>query len=435
MFISLRANAILTVGAILVALPQPVWAEYVGAQYTLVPIDRVLNNLAKKSAAKPKDSNLKFNLARAYAMAYAEKAEKVPIQGEAIWYGYEPSNVPFINRPTKDKAKQAIAKKYLAKAIETYEQALKHSPYDLVGRLGYAWSLDQAGRKEAAIAEYRMVIEAAWKKEADLKSPAPNYPSITAEAAGYLIPLLSKSKEAAEITDLQARSAKIQEQIPRMITPIAIPLANGLRARDVEDRAASVAFDADGSAIKGRRWTWIKPNAAWLVIDKQKSAKVESALQMFGNVTFWMFWAHGYEPLQALDDNGDGKLRGTELVGLCLWHDANQNGVSERGEVRPLAAYGIVAISCTHEVDATHPDCIEFSPRGVTFANGASRPTFDVRLHRQSGSSGAIPTYRPPRPRPGGTTGRGLGRRSSSVSISTSSPSSSSPVMSVSTVS
>jgi tetratricopeptide (TPR) repeat protein len=421
--------------AIAFILPPPTWAEYVGAQYTLVPIERVLTNLAKKSAEKPKDSKLKFNLARAYAMAYAEKAEKVPVQGEEIWYGYEPSNVPFINRPTRDKAKLAIAKKNLAKAIETYEQALKRSPYDIVGRLGYAWSLDQAGKKEAAIGEYRKVIETAWKKEADLKAPAPNYPSITAEAAGYLIPLLSKSKDATEITELRARSAKIQEQIPRMITPIAIPLANGLRAREVEDRAASVAFDADGSSIKGRRWTWIKPNAAWLVIDKQNSGKVDSALQMFGNVTFWMFWAHGYEPLQALDDNGDGRLRGKELAGLCLWHDANQNGVSERGEVRPLAAHGIVAISCAHEVDATHPDRIEFSPQGVTFVNGATRPTYDVRLRRQLESNDKSRTYRPPRPRPGETTGRGLGRRTGSTSRSTSSPSSSSPLTSVSTVS
>jgi hypothetical protein len=39
---------------------------------------------------------------------------------------------------------------------------------------------------------------------------------------------------------------------------------------------------------------------------------------------------------------------------VCLWHDANQNGISDRGEVRPLADYGIVAISCAHEVDTAH---------------------------------------------------------------------------------
>jgi hypothetical protein len=316
-------------------------------------------------------------------MAYASKAEKVPVKGEETWYGYEPKNVPFAIVYTKDKAEQAIAKKNLVKAIESYEQALKHSPYDIVGRLGYAWSLDQAGKREAAVAEYRKVIDAAWKKEADLKAPPLGYQLITAEAAGYLIPLLDKTKDATEIKELQARIGKIQEIKPSLITPIAIPLADGLRAIDIEDHAASVAFDADGSAIKGRRWSWIKPNAAWLVIDKQNSGKVDSALQMFGNVTFWMFWDHGYQPLTALDDNGDGQLRGKELAGLCLWHDVNQNGVSEAGEVRPLAAHGIVAISCAHQIDTTHPDRIEFSPRGVKLANGATRATFDIRLHRQ----------------------------------------------------
>jgi hypothetical protein len=160
---------------------------------------------------------------------------------------------------------------------------------------------------------------------------------------------------------------------------------DGLRPHDFEDRRASIAFDADGSAIKGRRWSWIKPSAAWLVFDKQGSGKVDSGLQMFGNVTFWMFWSHGYEALAALDDNGDGQLRGKELSGLCLWRDANQNGASESGEVRPLAVHGIVAISCAYQIDLSHPDRIEFSPRGVTFSNGTTRPTFDVRLHRQDG--------------------------------------------------
>lgn len=382
MFISIRARAILTVTAVVMALPQTVWAKYARPQLSKVPIDRVLTNLAGQAADKPKDAKLRFNLARAYAMAYASKADEAEVKGEEIWYGFEPRNVPFTNKPTTDKARQVEAEMNLAKALETYEEALKLASDDLVGRLGYAWSLDQAGKKEAAIAEYRKVIEGAWKKEADLKRAGLGFHSITAEAAGYLILLLDKTQAATEIKDLQGRIAKMQ-MIPRPVTPIAIPLVDGLRAGDFENRAASVAFDADGSAIIDRRWSWIKPTAAWLVIDKQDSGKVDSALQMFGNVTFWMFWEHGYEPLAALDDNGDGQLSGKELAGLSLWQDANQNGVSDSGEVRPLAAHDIVAISCTHEIDVAHPDRIAFSPRGVTFANGATRPTFDVRLHRR----------------------------------------------------
>jgi len=367
--------------AIIAAVPQSLIATYVRPQLEKVPIDQVLTNLAKQSAAKPDDAKLKFNLARAYAMAYASKADEVQLKGEAIWYGYQANNVPFTTIATTDKAKQARAKKNLSKALETYESALKLAPDDIVGRLGYAWSLDQAGKKDAAVVEYRKVIAAAWKNDAKVKI-AGQAPLITEEAAGYLIPLLDKSQDAPEINNLKGRIAKMQ-RIGRWVTPIAIPLADRLRASDIEDHEASVAFDADGSAVKNNRWTWIKPNAAWLVFDKQNSGKVDSALQMFGNVTFWMFWDNGYEPLTALDDDSDGQLRGTELAGLFLWHDANKNGVSERGEVRPLAAHGIVAISCSHQIDSTHPHRIEFSPHGVTYADGATRPTFDLLLHRR----------------------------------------------------
>jgi hypothetical protein len=61
-----------------------------------------------------------------------------------------------------------------------------------------------------------------------------------------------------------------------------------------------------------------------------------------------LFWSNGYEALRALDDNGDGELRGAELRKLAIWRDRNQNGVSEKGEVSPLTAHGIAALSCAY---------------------------------------------------------------------------------------
>ncbi len=362
----------------------PVLAKYAAAQLANVPIQRVLTSLADKAAAKPKDAALQFNLARAYAMAYASKADQVEVQAadkDELWLGYTPDNVPFAAQPTDDKAKQALAEKHLAQALETYEAGLKLAPTDAVGRLGYAWCLEQAGQKEAAIAEYRKVIDHAWKNEGELTQAGLRFRSLVTEAAGYLKPLLNASKDAAEIKDLDEKVAKINA-IPRPVTPIAIPLVNGLTANDFADHKHTVKFDADGSGLQ-RSWTWIKPGSGWLVYDKQNTGRVDSALQLFGNVTFWMFWQHGYEPLAALDDNHDGVLRGSELDDLAIWCDANSNGRSETGEVKSLAAHGIVALSCAYEIDMQHPDRIEFSRAGVTFEDGTTRPTFDVRLHRR----------------------------------------------------
>lgn len=99
--------------------------------------------------------------------------------------------------------------------------------------------------------------------------------------------------------------------------------------------------------------------------------------------------------LAPLDNNGDGRLTGDELWGLAVWHDANGNGICDAGEVRALASWGIVALSCRYQIDAAHPDKIAFSPQGVTLADGTTQPTFDAVLHPKPGAPAPGPQASP----------------------------------------
>jgi hypothetical protein len=128
-------------------------------------------------------------------------------------------------------------------------------------------------------------------------------------------------KDAKEIADLQGKQ-KTLSGMGRAVTPILVPLASGMALQDLVDPNASVTFDLDGSGLP-RQWGWITPKAAWLVFDAEGQGKITSGLQMFGNVTFWIFWRNGYEALRSLDDNHDGVLRGAELRGIALWQDRN----------------------------------------------------------------------------------------------------------------
>ena len=170
--------------------------------------------------------------------------------------------------------------------------------------------------------------------------------SITLETVSYLIPLLDPQKDKAEIAVLHDRVRRIG-QLPRFITPIVIPLREHAGIPDLVDRNARVQFDADGSGIR-KEWSWITPDAGWLVHAPEKSRPITSALQVFG-VTFCLFWENGYQALDALDDNRDGPLSGVELEDLGIWQDANMNGISESGEVKPVAEWGIVSIACEHQ--------------------------------------------------------------------------------------
>jgi hypothetical protein len=118
-------------------------------------------------------------------------------------------------------------------------------------------------------------------------------------------------------------------------------------------------------------------------MDHSRNGKITSALQMFGSVTFWMFWDNGYQALSSLDDNHDGELSSSELNGLALWHDINGNGISEPGEVRSLSSYGIVGLTCRADAGGNTPYAAAQSVSGVRFANGSIRPSFDLILNRR----------------------------------------------------
>ncbi len=348
-----------------------------------VPVERIAKNLKLMIEKDPKNVQATLNLARTHAMAYSLRSEEVPVNAkrpDVVWFGYEPPLVPFRNvTKTDDKEKLKAAQVHLEAAMKLFTKAIELAPDDLRAQLGYAWLLSQTDKKADAIASLRKVIAKAWEKEKDLQALGLGGHTITVEAASYLTPLLDAEKDKDELTELKDRAKRI-EMLPRPITPIAIPLKDGLTASAIEDRAAAVAFDADGTGL-AKKWTWINRDAAWLVHDPRQTGKITSGLQLFGNVTFWLFWNNGYDALASLDDNRDGQLTGQELVGLALWHDANSNGISEPGEVKGLAEHGITALSCRSERDSQHPDQIAFSKAGVTFLSGKSRPTYDLVLH------------------------------------------------------
>ena len=99
--------------------------------------------------------------------------------------------------------------------------------------MGYGWCLQQSGKTEEAIAQYRKTIEMGWEKEKDRRSAGPGWHSVVAEASGYLTPFLDPVKDREELATLKERVA--MSRMPRAITPIAVPLSDGLEAADLTD--------------------------------------------------------------------------------------------------------------------------------------------------------------------------------------------------------
>ena len=389
-----RQLAIPALVAAYTAFAASVGAIYARPDIANVPVARLVANLEKDLAADPKNADIHLRLARLYAMAYAANTSELPVTvlagadqkpRQEVWFGHEPDLIPKVAPGT---TRSDASKAFLGKSVDHYRRVVELNPAGLTGRIGYAWTLDQSGDKPGAVREYRRVVEQAWPKEEKAKFAELGQRFYTAEAGRNLIELLDPARDAAEIATLRGRIERL-DRMPRPITPVAIPLTDAATLKTIIDFDAVVPFDADGTGLR-RAWTWITPEAGWLVYDAASSGAITSALQLFGDVTFWNFWTHGYDPMRALDDDGDGELRGLELRHLAVWRDMNRDAVSDRGEVRPLSDYGIVALSCrAAKGDGIYAAAI--AAAGVRFSDGRTRPTYDVILRRAISVSGPAP--------------------------------------------
>jgi hypothetical protein len=340
-----------------------------------------VKNLEAQLEQDPKNPDLLFGLARIHSMAYAVKSNEIKVQKgkDGPWFGFVPKGIPYQVQQTEDEEALAAAKAHLQKAIELHKSVVELKPDHYLARLGLAWCTEQAGKKAEAVKLYRALIKDALPIDRQIRGRYHGLPTISTEASTYLIKLLDPQADADEIAALKEQSDTTEQGIARMITPVAVALEDDVMPDEFVDRAAAVRFDLDGSGIR-RRWQWIHRDAAWLVYDHHGKGQITSALQMFGSVTFWLFWSNGYDAMASLDDNGDGKLNGNELRHLALWHDRNQNGISEPGEVRSLADHEIVELECASTVSNSG---LHHNPCGVTFSDGHTRPSCDVILQQK----------------------------------------------------
>ena len=178
--------------------------------------------------------------------------------------------------------------------------------------------------------------------------------------------------EQTELAEMQERIAAFASQ-PRPITPILISFERQAALTDLLAPNKPVRFDLAGDGL-GREWPWVKPTAGILVWDPGHTGKITSGLQLFGSVTWWLFWKDGYEPLAALDNDRNGWLEGAELRGIAVWFDRNGNGIADPGEDVSLASLGVkrIAVLATG-LSAGAPA----NPRGVELRDGSFLPTFD----------------------------------------------------------
>lgn len=380
------------------ALAAPCAAIFVNAGQP-VPLERLYRNVGALIAKNPKDPDAHYTLGRLHSLAFAREAQKDARVTRGDDAGKLPGFPPFEGvqiRPMEPGKASDEALKHLNVSIQEYTRATELDPKRSLFWMGLGWMLEQGApyadrtpapwlnpAKKTPIADWQQRSLDAYRKayaldrDKDLKSghQGPYADSAISLEAGEGILRLLKDRgdepsrtESAEVKVTVDRLSKL----PRAITPIVFPIdGNGDLGSLLAERTAS--FDLSGVG-RAQRWPWVTSRAGILVWDPEKTGRITSGVQLFGSVTWSMYWSDGYAPLAALDDNRDGRLSGKELRGLAVWRDANGNGVSEPGEVQPVSTYEIVSIACNASGNgAAGP----YNATGIELRDGRRLPSYD----------------------------------------------------------
>jgi hypothetical protein len=200
---------------------------------------------------------------------------------------------------------------------------------------------------------------------------------VSEEAAEHYLKLISTRKlsdvEKLRVPQIEA-DLKTLNKRGRAMTPIIFSETENLPLQDLLT-PRRVHFDMDGDGLIDE-CSWVKPETSILVWDPKRTGVVTSGRQLFGSVTWWIFWSEGYQALAALDDNGDGELSGAELRGLAVWRDRNGDGISDPGEVVPIEETEIAGLS-VFSTETVSPNASPANRGGLRMKDGRRLGTYD----------------------------------------------------------
>ncbi|MES2985248.1 MAG: calcium-binding protein [Pseudomonadota bacterium] len=125
------------------------------------------------------------------------------------------------------------------------------------------------------------------------------------------------------------------------MSPIAFDLnGDGIKYQSIAN--SKVFFDIDGDKF-AEHVEWLDAADGWLARDVNKNGVIDNATELFGETG----GSSAYGKLAALDSNKDGKLTSADTAWktLRIWQDVNQNGQTDSGELKTLAAHKITSVS------------------------------------------------------------------------------------------
>jgi T1SS-143 domain-containing protein len=167
------------------------------------------------------------------------------------------------------------------------------------------------------------------------------------------------------------------------ITPLVMDLdGNGI---DIVDQTQGVMFDMNNDGVMDKT-SWVGPQDGLLAIDLNHDGIINNQSELFGNTKdVW----NGFQNLALNDNNLDGVIDSKDTIfnDLAVWRDANQDGISQSGELVSLKALGIASIN-VNATETAHfiGDSLVSHESTFTYENGNTAKIVDVWFNVDAGA-------------------------------------------------
>jgi hypothetical protein len=376
-----------------------------------IPVSRLVASLTDRISKNPDDVQAVFTLGRVHYFAFSGTTDSVNVvrfrEESAV-----PTLYDFLGERGRGMAARARATRpvteaerllhlknaltYLSRAVSMKQTrpVVEDGRYELC----LACALEEGARfapmvgpiagiaptptawTDAAILNYGLAFDRAVERDSQIKSrPAFGLSTLVSYETARSYQRLVRARDATPTAAEQSRLDRMVRFLdamkglpPGAVTPLVFAID---RKADLPGLLSTrtVAFDLNGSNLP-QQYAWVRSDTGILVWDPERSGRITSGRQLFGSVTWWMFWDDAYQVLRVLDDDGNGWVEGPELAGLALWFDRDEDALSDAGEVIPIEATPIAAIA-THAAGRTGD--APMNAAGLRLVHGGLLPTYD----------------------------------------------------------
>ena len=158
------------------------------------------------------------------------------------------------------------------------------------------------------------------------------------------------------------------------VSPISIDLnGDGLKTLSIDQ---GIQFDILNTGEKINTG-WISGEDGFLAVDENGNGQIDSVAELFGGGV-----GEGFAKLASFDSNQDGIVNASDMNfdQLRIWQDANENGITDQGELVELADVGLLGLNTSHEVTFSNDENGNvLGERGTAIAaNGKTLDMIDV---------------------------------------------------------